>query len=288
MSSPAIDESAVRLLEDPEGLQRHILDMLGDPPRCPGVAEGAGAAATDDLVSSSVLVLLGCSLQQGGHEREPCLILNRRSRKVKQAGDLCCPGGTTEQGVDPILARLLSLPGFPLSRWPHWRRWKRTCSEEAGELALHLATCLRESWEEMRLNPLRVRFLGALPPERLVLFPRLIHPLVGWIEERHRLKPNWEVTRIVSIPLRSLLDPSAYTRYRLYVDPQVAAKVSWTTQDFLCFLYQDGVDVEVLWGATLRIVLLFLEKIFGFTPPDVSSRPFVPGILDEAYLNGRL
>ncbi|QCQ20731.1 hypothetical protein [Desulfoglaeba alkanexedens] len=77
-------------------------------------------------------------------------------------GGSLCPGGTTEQGVDPIFARLLSLPGFPLSRWPHWRRWKRTCPEEAAKLALHLATCMRESWEEMRLNPLRVRFLGVL------------------------------------------------------------------------------------------------------------------------------
>jgi hypothetical protein len=59
-----------------------------------------------------------------------------------------------------------------------------------------------------------------------------------------------------------------------------------TPRDFRCFLHQDGTQVEVLWGATFRIVTLFLERVFDFVPPDVSQRPFVPGLLNHTYLNG--
>jgi hypothetical protein len=45
--------------------------------------------------------------------------------------------------------------------------------------------------------------------------------------------------------------------------------------------------VEVLWGATYHIVVLFLELVFGFQPPDVSGMPCIPGLLDEGYMNGR-
>jgi len=271
------------LLRHPEELQAHIQERLAS-----ALDEKAVAAAARyyPQTSSSVLLLLGCGLLESGCQQDACIILNRRSRLVRQAGDLCCPGGTVERGLDPVLARLISLPPLPLGRWPHWRKLKKSCPRKARLTAVHLATCLRESWEEMRLNPLKVRFLGPLPPEKLRLFTKVIHPLVGWIEGAHRFVPNWEVDRIVAIPLRKLLDPENYYRYRLYVDPDMAGHVDPTPRDFRCFLHQDGSQVEVLWGATFRIVTLFLERVFDFVPPDVSQRPFVPGLLNHTYLNG--
>lgn len=98
-------------------------------------------------------------------------------------------------GVDAVLARLLHLPLAPLARWPHWRHWQRRCPAEAHQLALRLATGVRESLEEMRLNPFGIRFLGPLPPQRLVMFRRVIYPMAGWVPHQHRFFPNWEVEK---------------------------------------------------------------------------------------------
>ena len=82
-------------------------------------------------------------------------------------------------------------------------------------LRLLLATALREGAEEMRLNPLGVGFQGMLPPEHLVMFNRTIYPMVGWVQRQQRFFPNWEVERIVRIPVRALLVPTDYIRLRL-------------------------------------------------------------------------
>ena len=98
----------------------------------------------------------------------------------------------------------------------------------------------------------------------------VIHPLVAWVGRQKRFHPSWEVEKIVAIPLRELLNPANYCRYRLYITPHLEQKLNRTTQDFPCFRHHDNGDVEVLWGATYHIVMLFLELVFGFQPPDVS------------------
>jgi len=133
---------------------------------------------------------------------------------------------------------------------------------EAGRLALLLAASLREGLEEMRLNPLGVTFLGPLSAQRLQMFDRVIYPMAGWMNRQKRFFPNWEVEKIVHIPLGCLLNSSGYRCYRL----QMAGR-SRIPSDFPCFLHQSGGVREVLWGATYRITTLFLELIFGFSPP---------------------
>ncbi|HSM74653.1 MAG TPA: hypothetical protein VK852_08460, partial [Desulfobacterales bacterium] len=78
------------------------------------------------------------------------------------------------------------------------------------KIALLLAAALREGFEEMRLNPLGVEFLAPMQAQRLVLFQRVIYPLVGWVPRQRRFIPNWEVDKIVRIPLAALLDPVNY------------------------------------------------------------------------------
>jgi hypothetical protein len=228
------------------------------------------------------LFLLGLHPQTGSLSGEPCLILNKRSVKVRQPGDLCCPGGRVSRRLDAGLATLLKLPILHLARWPHWPRWRKTRPRDAKWLRLLLATGVRESIEEMRLNPFGLTFLGPLPAQPLVMFQRIIYPMVVWVSGQKRFYPNWEVEKIIYIPLRDLLNSTRYARYRLRFEAQ-----STTPQinTFPCFRYAKGNKEEVLWGATYRITAVFLDCVFGFVPPDLNSLPEIHGSLSRSYLN---
>jgi hypothetical protein len=171
--------------------------------------------------------------------------------------------------------------------WPHWARFRRQSPQEAGLLALLLATSLREGWEEMRLNPLNMRFLGFMRPQRLRLYRRVIYPMVGWVYLQKRFVPSWEVESVVWIPLASLLNPSQYARFRLHIPEGLRERFPEPFQDYPCFIHEDSGDTELLWGATYWIVTRFLERIFGFKAPDEGELPLVPGMLDEGYIYGR-
>ncbi len=241
---------------------------------------------TDSSITSSVLFLIGPDCQGKGFSPTPCLILTKRSLKVKQPGDLCCPGGSISSGLDFYLAKLLYLPGSPLSRWPYWSLWRKKRYKEARRLALLFATCLREGFEEMRLNPLGVKFLGPLPSQQLVMFRKVIYPMVCWTGRQKRFFPNWEVERVVYIPLKNLLDPSNYARYRLHIESSQKNGNDLKTKEYPCFLHEYQEEPEVLWGATFGITMVFLGTIFGFKPPDMDSLPVVYGSLGENYLTG--
>jgi hypothetical protein len=236
--------------------------------------------------ASAVLFLLGLMGGENRFSSEPCLILNKRSLKVKQAGDLCCPGGSISLPLDSFFAKLLYLPGSFLSNWPYWHKWRKEQHRQARKLALLFATSLREGFEEMRLNPFRVKFLGPLPPQQLVMFERVIYPMVCWISGQKRFSPNWEVEEVVYIPLKNLLMHSNYARYRLNIKTQHGNEKNSIVKDFPCFLHEHNDGVEKLWGATFRITMVFLEIVFGFKPPDIESLPIVHGTLDENYLTG--
>ncbi|MFH1349463.1 MAG: hypothetical protein ABII26_00855, partial [Pseudomonadota bacterium] len=182
----------------------------------------------------------------------------------------------------------LTLPAFPLGRWPYWSRWRQATPRQAHRLALLLATGLRESVEEMFLNPFGVRFLGPLPSESLILFERMVYPMVGWITRQKRFYPNWEVERIVSVPLRHFLNPEQYACYRVRFDIPRGDVERGALEDFPCFLHENENENEreVLWGVTYRIVISFLELVFGFSPPDMGSFPVIHGVVDELYYNG--
>ncbi|MBW2594353.1 MAG: hypothetical protein JRE58_15420 [Deltaproteobacteria bacterium] len=145
---------------------------------------------------SAVMLLLGNKGGGCAGKTEPCLILNKRSDKVRQAGDLCCPGGGIEPRLDSCLAGLLSLPCSPLTAWPYWHQYRRSSKKKGKALALFLAAGLRESFEEMRLNPLGVRLLGPLPRQQLIMFKRAIYPIVGCVNRQKRFYPNWEVDNL--------------------------------------------------------------------------------------------
>lgn len=239
--------------------------------------------------ASAVLFLLGHQASSDGRA-ENCLILNKRSQQVRQPGDLCCPGGGIIPWLDVPLARLLRIRGLPLSRWADWSLWRRQRSNEALTLALLLATGLRESFEEMRLNPLRVRFLGVLPAQSLVMFEREIYPFVCWISRQKRFYPNWEVEKIVTIPLSHLLEPANYALYRLEInlpENQRQGRRRKEIREFPCFLHNQDGRTERLWGATYRITINFLNWVYGFEPPDIDDLKIIEGRLEPNYASGR-
>lgn len=232
--------------------------------------------------ASAVLFLLGQFPARGRLAGKPCLILNKRSANVRQPGDLCCPGGRMDHHLDGLLARLLKLPILPLARWPYWAEWRKLNPRETGWLRLVLAAGLRESVEEIRLNPFGLKLLGPLPPQPLRMFQRIIYPVVMWVTGQKRFYPNWEVEKIIYIPLQDLLNPAQYARYRLRIETRATA-VQINT--FPCFRYEKENETELLWGATYRITMAFLKDVFGFVPPAADSLPQIHGRLSRSYLN---
>ena len=271
-------------LEDPAGLQSLILERLVERCGCESLFTNESC---DRVRSSSVMLLLAQQDIGIGAGPEICIILNKRSKDVLQGGDLCCPGGTINSRLDSYLSRFLFLPGSPLFRWPHWPCLRRHCPEEAMLLSRLFATALRESWEEMRLNPVGVRFLGPLPSQCLIVFRRVIYPMVAWLSRQKRFIPNWEVEKVVTIPLQSLLNPDNYAVYHLDVPSHLGWRLPGKNHEFPCFLYSQRNDREVLWGVTYRIVMSLMELAFDFTPPDVEDLPQVRGVLEECYVYGR-
>ncbi|MBW1840607.1 MAG: hypothetical protein JRI75_02275 [Deltaproteobacteria bacterium] len=237
-------------------------------------------------VISSVLFLLGTQTGQDGVSSGLSLILNKRSLKVKQPGDLCCPGGSISSRLDTFLARLLHLPGSPLTRWPYWDRWRMLHHRDTKNLALLFATGLRESLEEMRLNPLGVKFLGPLPPQRLVMFNKVIYPMVCRVSRQKRFFPNWEVEKVIFIPIKNFLNPDNYACYRVRVEVPTGGKIKQDLMDYPSFIHRHKGESEILWGATFRIAMVFLDFVYGFKPPDIDSVPVIHGTLGENYLTG--
>lgn len=273
----------LNLLKDPHALRRRVLRILHEN----GIQENYFPQGISRLPgTSAVLFIIGRSCGTKGSSAETCLILSKRSSKVKQAGDLCCPGGSISARLDSYFAGLLHLPGSPLKRWPYWPYWRKHRRRQSRSLALLFAAGLRESFEEMRLNPIKVKLLGPLPPQRLVMFDRSIYPLVCWVSAKQRFLPNWEVEKVVFIPISALLDSSNYACYRLHIRIPDDSGNDSHTRDWPCFLHKTEDETEILWGATYRVAMVFLKMVFGYDPPEMLSLPVVHGTLNADYLTG--
>jgi hypothetical protein len=279
----AVNDTPNPLIKDSPRLVSHITHCLGDRNRPEKIyANHEIKWAT----SAGVVMLLGVQPAGTGAGAGPCVVLNKRSLKVKQPGDLCFPGGRLAPRIDPFLARIFSLPFTSFGHWRHRGNWGQHHGRLAKSISILWATGLRESFEEMRLNPFGVKFLGPMPPQSLVMFKRTIYPMVGWIERQKHFSPNWEVEKVVYLPLQDLLNSTYYSRYRLRLGNNPGQGPAESTQDYPCFRIQAPNHQEILWGATYRITIDFLKLVFGFQPPTITNLPVVEGVLDETYLTG--
>lgn len=111
-------------------------------------------------------------------------------------------------------------------------------------------TALRESEEEIDLDPASVRILGRLTPLYIPPSDFCVHPFVGLIDHDPDLRPtDEEVGEVLRAPLSILLDPETCTSESRSLH---------------------GTDVEVpyyavkghtVWGATAMMLAEFLEVV---------------------------
>jgi 8-oxo-dGTP pyrophosphatase MutT (NUDIX family) len=115
-----------------------------------------------------------------------------------------------------------------------------------------LAAALRETHEEIGIEPHQVRVLGTFPGRRTNATDIAVTPFVGVIEGDHELRPDpKEVAEIFSVPLAALSDPRYRGSYRW--------KRNGSTSDFPAILYAG----QVIWGLTLSLTLTFIQLING-------------------------
>jgi hypothetical protein len=157
-----------------------------------------------------------------------------------------------------------------------------------NHISLFLANALREAWEEIRVNPLNVQFLGALPSRELYVFSRIIFPVVGLVRRDWTFQPNREVERIVEIPLKALFEKENYGTLTVEVEtPLPFRQHVEQIRDFPCFLFTPpGGSEEILWGATMFIIMNFLEIVFGLKVPEKISSRVVRKSLRADYATG--
>ena len=284
MPKPFNENQALGLIENPHLLVNHSRQILYQFNR---PLQLFAKDALSSPVSSAVLFLLGIFPDDHRFAGETCLVLNKRSSKVKQPGDLCFPGGSVSNPLDPFMAKLLYLPGSPLLSWPYWPEWRRHRRKDLKTLMCLLATGLREGFEEMRLNPLLVNFLGPMPPAQLVTFRRKIYPMVCWVVKQKQFYPNREVESVVRIPLRELLQPDNYAGLRMTMKTNNENGQQIKRRMLPCYLHKRPENIERLWGATYRMIMAFLDLIFGFKPPELDILPVVKSRLDDTYLTGK-
>lgn len=137
------------------------------------------------------------------------LLLTRRSHALRHhAGQICFPGGR----FDPA----------------------------DGDLR---TTALRETHEELGIAPSAVQLLGRLPGYHTVTGFH-ITPYLGLLSTGTCWQPAiGEVAEAFTLPLKDLLDPAAYGRWRFVRHGKLTSAWGISQQGYL------------IWGATARILL---------------------------------
>jgi 8-oxo-dGTP pyrophosphatase MutT (NUDIX family) len=222
----------------------------------------------------------------GGSRGNYCFQLIKRSASVAQPGDLSCPGGMLHPRLDRILRTLLTSGIVPAMRGYTESFAGTGNGNTLKAITLFLTNAIRESWEEIRLSPFNIRFLGPLPCHSLILFRRTIFPLVGLVKKAFPFRPNGEVERVVEIPLSSFFEADNYAQYLIDMSDSIKReeRASW---QFPCFLHrEEGREPDILWGATFHIILRFLEIVFDFKMPDIPAGRVLRRTLHHTYLTG--
>jgi 8-oxo-dGTP pyrophosphatase MutT (NUDIX family) len=112
-----------------------------------------------------------------------------------------------------------------------------------------LTTALRETREEIGLDPRVVELLGALAPVATTTGYH-ITPFLGLIPHPYEFHPNpQEVARLLLLPLEGFFDPARWSS-RAYQYQGRNTRV--------CYWRGDG---ELIWGATARILLNLLALL---------------------------
>ncbi len=227
--------------------------------------------------------------KRSGEERtgEYVFLLNKRSKKVLQPGDLCAPGGGIHRFLDSFAQKLLQFRLLPGIGAPGLEMAKSRGKEAYKKTLFLLGNALRESWEELRLSPFNVEFLGPLPTYSLSSRRWIIFPLVGRVKHSWQPKLSWEVEKIVPIPLSTFFNPENYAIYSLEVPEKLIAQGIPSPWEFPCLVHLENGEEEILWGATFKVIQSFFRIVFHFSFPSPDSRRIIRRPLASNYLTGR-
>ena len=193
------------------------------------MADRTTAALRRVLAENPKKALDGTSLEPAGvlllvypKGGEYCVLLNRRTDTVEDhKGEIAFPGGRREKSDRTLLE-----------------------------------TALRETHEEMGIDPEQVEVLGELD-DVATISNYVISPHVGTIPTSSRFKPNvHEVAEVLEVPVRSLADEGSVRHEAKIVDGRVKRRRS--------YVYRG----DLIWGATARVLDRFLELLEGLPPEE--------------------
>jgi 8-oxo-dGTP pyrophosphatase MutT (NUDIX family) len=233
---------------------------------------------------AAVVLLLNFKKING--QSEYVFQLIKRSQKISQGGDISCPGGMLQPRQDNFLSSFLKGGMLPTLRGRMARRIQKVDKETAILIRLFLTNALREAWEEIGLNPLNTKYLGALPSYTLSMFERTIFPVVCITRRQFTYKLSPEVEKILEIPLSFFFLRENYAI--LDIKTSLGENAEFFQYQTPCLVIPDGKgNDDILWGATFNIIYNFLRIISdGSLPSDYSSRT-LSKVLTPKYISPR-
>jgi 8-oxo-dGTP pyrophosphatase MutT (NUDIX family) len=281
------------ILGDQTGFRKQVMDSLSREP-LDYVEQFAFIERQRDKKESFAggAVLLPLFFQQekkSGEQRpgEYVFLLNKRSKKVLQPGDLCAPGGGIHPFFDSLTQKILRFKLLPGVGGPGLEPARKRGKGAYEKILFLLGNALRESWEELRLSPFNVEFLGPLPTYPLSSRRWIIFPLVGRVKHSWQPRLSWEVEKIVPIPLSTFFNPGNYAIYSLEVPEKLVAQGIPSPWEFPCLVHLENGEEEILWGATFKVIQTFFQIVFHFAFPSPDSRRIIRRPLAPNYLTGR-
>jgi 8-oxo-dGTP pyrophosphatase MutT (NUDIX family) len=127
-------------------------------------------------------------------------------------------------------------------------------------------TALRETREELGVDPSKLQLLGRLPSFSVLVSGYLIAPFVAWSPSVPLIRPDpLEVAEVFEVPVADLLDPTTI------VDE------TWEMRggQWRVIFYRIG--EQQIWGATARILWDFAARFRGHDrAPDLGPGSVLP------------
>jgi 8-oxo-dGTP pyrophosphatase MutT (NUDIX family) len=113
---------------------------------------------------------------------------------------------------------------------------------------------LREASEEVGIAPAAVRVLGRLTPLHIPVSGYRLNPIIGIVDERPRfVRAEWEVARILEVPIDDLQDPTNVQR------ETQAREAAGKTYDVEIPYF--AIEGQKVWGATAMALAEFLALL---------------------------
>jgi 8-oxo-dGTP pyrophosphatase MutT (NUDIX family) len=272
------------LLTQKHILPRYIMDKLAgvsiDYKETNSRIDQSRQEGSGHLKAAVVLLL---NFKKTGDKSEYVFQLIKRSQKVSQGGDISCPGGMLQPKQDGFLNFILKTGILPAIHGRKASRTQKVDRETASLINLFLTNALREAWEEIGLNPLNTRYLGALPSYTLSMLARTIFPVVCITRRQFSYKLSSEVEKILEIPLSFFFSRDNYAMLDVNMSLGNGEPLQYQTP---CLVIPDGGGNEdILWGATFNIIQNFLRIISDNSLPSGYSSRILSKVLTPKYIS---